>query len=56
MGDEKTPGTFTYNDVMEMETEERKQQVQKISDLLQFDDPINIQFTSVSVSKCPHPR
>ncbi|XP_071847597.1 medium-chain acyl-CoA ligase ACSF2, mitochondrial-like isoform X1 [Apostichopus japonicus] len=46
MGDEKTPGTFTYNDVMEMETEERKQQVQKISDLLQFDDPINIQFTS----------
>lgn len=46
LGEEKTPGMFNLDDVMQLGTGSSKQKLKDIADLLQFDDPINIQFTS----------
>ncbi|WP_366141194.1 AMP-binding protein [uncultured Tateyamaria sp.] len=41
-----TPGTITYEEVRARATEGTRQQVKELAQTLQFDDPINIQFTS----------
>jgi len=46
MGSEKTPGMFNFADVPSMATGAGSARLQEISAGLQFDDPINIQFTS----------
>ena len=40
------PGMFRFADVAGMAGEAERQRVQRLADELQFDDPINIQFTS----------
>lgn len=46
MGSEKFPGTLDFDDVMTMGTSKDITDVQNISRSLDFDEPINIQFTS----------
>ena len=46
LGDEKTPGMLNYSDIAALAGTGDKAEVQRISAELQFDDPINIQFTS----------
>lgn len=46
MGNEKFPGAFSFNDVMDMGKEDHFTYIEKMKGVLQFDDPINIQFTS----------
>lgn len=46
MGDEQLPGTFRFNDVMDMSTPTLVEETDNILASLNFDDPINIQFTS----------
>jgi fatty-acyl-CoA synthase len=46
LGDEKTPGMLNFADVAPTATDEHRQQLAALAGELQFDDPINIQFTS----------
>ncbi|SKD04361.1 Acyl-CoA synthetase (AMP-forming)/AMP-acid ligase II [Burkholderia sp. CF099] len=46
LGDEVTPGMLNFRDVSRPAADEERQALQKVGDDLQFDDPINIQFTS----------
>ncbi|MEO1956733.1 MAG: AMP-binding protein [Methylophilaceae bacterium] len=46
LGDEKTSGMHNYADVMSMGTENAKATMHRLAGQLQFDDAINIQFTS----------
>ena len=46
LGDTVAPGTVSYEGVRAGATEVTRQQVQALGQALQFDDPINIQFTS----------
>jgi len=46
LGDEKTPGMLNYSGIAGLASVAEKADVQRISVELQFDDPINIQFTS----------
>jgi len=46
LGEDKTDGMYNFNDVMEMGSEDSAQELGRLSKILQFDDPINIQFTS----------
>ncbi|HIF17385.1 MAG TPA: AMP-binding protein [Cycloclasticus sp.] len=46
LGDEKTPGMHNYADVMSMGTDSAVSIMQTLAGQLQFDDAINIQFTS----------
>ncbi|BFZ14963.1 hypothetical protein BsWGS_18002 [Bradybaena similaris] len=46
MDSDKYPGTLRFEDVMESSTPSHRQSVLDLQDQLQFDDPINIQFTS----------
>ena len=48
MGDEEFPGVFKFNDVMKLGGAADLSDMQNLQVKLQFDDPINIQFTSVS--------
>ena len=41
-------GTFSFQELMEMGGKEDRQQVENLQRELQSDDPINIQYTSVS--------
>lgn len=41
-------GTFSFQELMEMGGIEDRQQVENLQKELQSDDPINIQYTSVS--------
>uniref|UniRef100_A0AAR2KEM5 Medium-chain acyl-CoA ligase ACSF2, mitochondrial n=1 Tax=Pygocentrus nattereri TaxID=42514 RepID=A0AAR2KEM5_PYGNA len=45
--DSQQPGTFHWNDLMQAGSSEHYQQLQDIQKQLSFDDPVNIQFTSV---------
>ncbi|CAG5115768.1 unnamed protein product [Candidula unifasciata] len=46
MGSDTNPGTLRFEDVLESSTPSNRQAVFDLQDQLQFDDPINIQFTS----------
>ncbi|XP_071949631.1 medium-chain acyl-CoA ligase ACSF2, mitochondrial-like isoform X2 [Antedon mediterranea] len=46
MGDEEFPGSFTFNDLYSMGTSEHFKVIEECRTSLQFDEPINIQFTS----------
>tara|TARA_R110002096_G_scaffold395124_3_gene590449 strand:- start:1621 stop:3297 length:1677 start_codon:yes stop_codon:yes gene_type:complete len=46
LGDEKTSGMFNFNQVIDQGTAAAKQQLDALAGQLQFDDAINIQFTS----------
>ena len=46
LGDAKTPGMFNFSDVASMGKPEHHQRLAELSQSLQFDDVINIQFTS----------
>lgn len=48
MGTESFPGAFSFSDVKQIGTSADVAQVHNISRSLDFDEPINIQFTSVS--------
>ena len=41
-------GTFSFQELMEMGGKEDRQQLENLQKELQSDDPINIQYTSVS--------
>lgn len=45
-GSDKTPGMFNYDDISAMGGSAEKNRLDEISDSLNGDDPINIQFTS----------
>jgi fatty-acyl-CoA synthase len=46
LGEEKTPGMFNFSDVMAAGTAHHQAILKSLGPTLQFDDPINIQFTS----------
>lgn len=46
VGNDAYPGSFASDDVFDMGTTEHYQAVEQFKKTLQFDDPINIQFTS----------
>jgi fatty-acyl-CoA synthase len=46
LGHERTPGMFNFDDLLENATSEELRQLSELGETLQFDDPINIQFTS----------
>src|SRR5690606_14044941 len=46
LGAEQTPGMLNFDDVAESGDEVTSQELAELADELQFDDPINIQFTS----------
>ncbi len=46
LGDEATPGTSRYDDTSRAATPESRALLGDLSSTLQFDDPVNIQFTS----------
>ncbi|RZS79178.1 fatty-acyl-CoA synthase [Phyllobacterium myrsinacearum] len=46
LGTDKTPGMFNFADLEQAATPEAMQELQALAAVLQFDDPINIQFTS----------
>ncbi|XP_064632359.1 medium-chain acyl-CoA ligase ACSF2, mitochondrial-like [Lineus longissimus] len=46
LGEDDYPGTFRFQDVMEMGNKELRSEIENMQSDLQFDDAINIQFTS----------
>jgi fatty-acyl-CoA synthase len=46
LGDEKTSGMLNFADIAEAETPASRRRLAELAGELQFDDPINIQFTS----------
>ncbi len=46
LGAEETPGMLNFERILELGTGEDTARLEDLSTLLQFDDPINIQFTS----------
>jgi len=46
MGSEQTPGMLNFDDLMAEPSAEQLAQLAKLGAALQFDDPVNIQFTS----------
>jgi len=46
LGDEQSPGMFNLDQVMRMGGTESAEKLERLSQVLQFDDAINIQFTS----------
>ena len=48
LGKEKFRGAFKFDDILEAAGPAEVKAILDIQDTLQFDDPINIQFTSVS--------
>ncbi len=51
LGETKTPGMFNFSQLPALATESARQQLTELADQLQFDDPINIQFTSGTTGK-----
>lgn len=47
--DSRQPGMFHFDDVMQAAGSQHMQQLQDLQKKIVFDDPINIQFTSVFV-------
>ena len=48
--DSRQPGMLHFEDVMQAGSSQYMQQLQDLQKKLSFDDPINIQFTSVIVA------
>jgi fatty-acyl-CoA synthase len=46
LGAEKTPGMLNFDDVAGMATPAQAAEIERLAGVMQFDDPINIQFTS----------
>ncbi|MHA6265211.1 AMP-binding protein [Arenibacterium sp. CAU 1754] len=46
LGDDPVPGALRYADVMDKSDEPSHERLAELANVLQFDDPINIQFTS----------
>ncbi|MGI9382072.1 MAG: AMP-binding protein [Methyloligellaceae bacterium] len=46
LGEEKSPGMLNYGDVPARAGKEHRERLSRLATTLQFDDPINIQFTS----------
>ncbi|MDQ2090085.1 AMP-binding protein [Marimonas arenosa] len=46
LGETPAPGAITYDDLKSRASDETRARVTQLAGLLQFDDPINIQFTS----------
>ncbi|MBT4044309.1 MAG: AMP-binding protein [Rhodospirillaceae bacterium] len=46
MGDDATPGMYNFADISAMANDKARQRMAELAGLLQFDEPINIQFTS----------
>jgi len=46
MGTERSPGMFNFADIAPMATDEDRARLAALAGTLQFDDPINVQFTS----------
>jgi fatty-acyl-CoA synthase len=46
LGTERTPGAMNFDELLVEPTEQERNQLARIGATLQFDDPINIQFTS----------
>ena len=46
MGDERTPGMMNFSELMSAPQPQERAALQALGETLQFDDPINIQFTS----------
>lgn len=46
LGDEQTPGMYNFCDIDGLANERHSQRIEEMCGQLQFDDPINIQFTS----------
>ncbi|XP_013413811.1 acyl-CoA synthetase family member 2, mitochondrial isoform X1 [Lingula anatina] len=46
LGKKKFPGTFAFDDVLSMGGSDEEKELQRLQNKLQFDQPINIQFTS----------
>ncbi|MBT6441458.1 MAG: AMP-binding protein [Alphaproteobacteria bacterium] len=46
LGEDASPGMFNYSDIATHAGTPQRQQLAALADVLQFDDPINIQFTS----------
>jgi hypothetical protein len=42
-------GTLKFADVMKAGTTKRRREIKDLQSRLQFDDPINVQFTSVNI-------
>ncbi|XP_030836293.1 medium-chain acyl-CoA ligase ACSF2, mitochondrial-like [Strongylocentrotus purpuratus] len=51
MGKGNFPGTFSFDDVMDMGKEDHFKHIEKMKSVLQFDQPVNIQFTSGTTGK-----
>ncbi|KAM7293795.1 medium-chain acyl-CoA ligase ACSF2, mitochondrial [Ixodes scapularis] len=51
IGDAAQPGTMTYSQLMNSATQRHMQEMQLIASKLQFDAPVNIQFTSGTTGK-----
>lgn len=54
--DSRQPGMFHVDDVMQAAESQHHKELMDLQSRLSFDDPINIQFTSVTFStfKLPH--
>lgn len=50
LGQQRTPGMFNFADLMAAPSAEEKAGLQRLGETLQFDDVINIQFTSGTTS------
>lgn len=48
--DSRQPGMLHFEDVMQAGSSQHVQQLQDLQKMISFDDPINIQFTSVTVN------
>lgn len=48
LGSGNFKGALMFDDVMDLARDEHRKEAAEIAKTLQFDDPINIQFTSVS--------
>lgn len=45
--DSKQPGAFHWNDLMQAASSQHYQELEDLQKKINFDDPVNIQFTSV---------
>ncbi|XP_055894277.1 medium-chain acyl-CoA ligase ACSF2, mitochondrial-like isoform X2 [Biomphalaria glabrata] len=55
MGSEKYPGTLCFDDFISLASPSEREHIMDVQNNFQFDDPINIQFTSDSVICIPVP-
>lgn len=46
LGPQRTPGMYNFAEVATLGSDQHTAEIRRLADVLQFDDPINIQFTS----------